>query len=64
MLKKKNKKSILKRSFIYFKKNNFKIKVLRSSKSHLLINKNKFFKNYLRGRFFLNNFKKIKRFYN
>ncbi|WP_259286005.1 hypothetical protein [Candidatus Nasuia deltocephalinicola] len=59
MLKKKTKKSILKRSFVYLK-NNFKIKLLRSSKNHLLINKNKFFKNYLRGRFFLNNFKKIK----
>ncbi len=61
MLKKKSKKSILKRSFIYSKKK-FKIKMLRSSKSHLLINKNKFFKNYLRNRFFLNNFKKIKNF--
>ncbi|WP_259288864.1 hypothetical protein [Candidatus Nasuia deltocephalinicola] len=59
MLKKKSKKSVLKRSFIYLK-NNFKIKVLRSSKNHLLINKNKFFKNYLRNRCFLNNFKKIK----
>ncbi len=61
MLKKKNKKSILKRSFIYSKKI-FKIKVLRSSKNHLLVNKSKFFKNYLRNRFFLNNFKKIKNF--
>ncbi len=59
MLKKKSKKSILKRSFIYLK-NKFKIKFLRSSKNHLLINKNKFFKKYLRNRFFLNNFKKIK----
>ncbi len=59
MLKKKSKKSVLKRCFISLK-NNFKIKFLRSSKNHLLINKNKFFKNYLRNRFFLNNFKKIK----
>ncbi|WP_259286230.1 hypothetical protein [Candidatus Nasuia deltocephalinicola] len=59
MLKKKSKKSILKRCFIYLK-NNFKIKFLRSSKNHLLMNKNKFFKNYLRNRFFLNSFKKIK----